>query len=461
VAALLLCCALGLFACDGGGATAPARQASGSAYAAPAAAVQAPEDLPAGDEILRIYCWNTEFQDRFNAYYLESLPAALRIEWVITPNDGNAYQNRLDADLAGNADADDPIDIFLIEADYAMKYVDTAYTLDVVGDVGLSEADLADQYDYTKRIATDSGGRLKAVSWQATPGLFAYRRSIAKDVLGTDDPEQVQALLSDWEKFDAVAARMSEKGYRMLSGFDDAYRVFSNNVERPWVDASNRIVIDDNLMRWVEQTKRYTELGYHNGTRLWDAAWSADQGPGGMVFGFFYSTWGINFTLLENALADPSAAQAVGNGIFGDYAVCEGPQHYYWGGTWICAAAGGDNVDTVREVMHALACDAEIMQRMTRDTEDYANNRAAMDAIAGDPEYGSALLGGQNHIALFADAAPLIDMRNAGPYDQGLNESFQAAMVEYFAGEASLDAALRNFRADAARKYPDLAAGSG
>lgn len=39
---------------------------------------------------------------------------------------------------------------------------------------------------------------------QATPGLFAYRRSIAKDVLGTDDPEQVQAAVADWDKFNAV-----------------------------------------------------------------------------------------------------------------------------------------------------------------------------------------------------------------------------------------------------------------
>ena len=57
--------------------------------------------------------------------------------------------------------------------------------------------------------------------------------------------------------------------------------------------------------------------------------WAADQGPDGKVFGFFYSTWGINFTLLGNSLETPEAeggkAEA-GNGIYGDYAVCEGPQ---------------------------------------------------------------------------------------------------------------------------------------
>lgn len=240
--------------------------------------------------------------------------------------------------------------MFLIEADYALKYVNSDYTLDVK-DVGLTDDDLKDMYQYTKDIATDSKGKLKATTWQATPGLFAYRRSIAKDVLGTDDPDKVQEALSTWDKFDKVAEQAAAKGYKMLSGYDDSYRVFSNNVSAPWVDSNNKIVIDDNIMKWVDQTKKYTDKGYNNKSSLWDSTWAADQGPSGKVFGFFYSTWGINFTLLGNSLATPvkeGGKEEVGNGIYGDYAVCEGPQSYYWGGTWICAAAGTDNANLVK-----------------------------------------------------------------------------------------------------------------
>ena len=52
----------------------------------------------------------------------------------------------------------------------------------------------------------------------------------------------------------------------------------------------------------VDQTKEYTDKGYNNKSSLWDSQWAADQGPSGKVFGFFYSTWGINFTLLGNSL---------------------------------------------------------------------------------------------------------------------------------------------------------------
>ena len=418
--------------------------------------------------VLNVWCWNDEFQSRFNAYYPEvkevaedksttTLNDGTIVKWTINPNADNNYQNKLDEALLSQESAadDDKIDMFLIEADYALKYVDSPYTLDVRADIGLTDDELAGQYKYTQDIAT-ADGVLKGVTWQATPGLFAYRRSIAKDVLGTDDPAEVQTYLSDWDKFNEVAAKAAEKGYKMLSGYDDSYRTFSNNVSAPWVDGTT-VKVDANIMKWVEQTKEFTDKGYNNKSRLWDNTWAADQGPEGKVFGFFYSTWGINFTLLGNSLATPVAEggkEEVGNGIYGDYAVCEGPQSYYWGGTWICAAAGTDNVATIKDVMQKLTCDAAIAKKITEDTQDYTNNVAAMNELAQN--YSSAFLGGQNHIALFAEAAPKIDMSNISAYDQGLNESFQGAFKNYFDGNATIDEAKAQFESIISEKYPEL-----
>jgi hypothetical protein len=421
-----------------------------------------------GGKVLNIWCWNDEFQTLFNSYYPEvkevaedksttTLNDGTVVQWTINPNENNNYQNKLDEALLNqeSADADDKIDIFLVEADYALKYVDSDYTLDVQNDIGLTAEELDGQYQYTKDIVTDSNGAVKGTSWQATPGLFAYRRSIAKEVLGTDDPDEVQAALSDWDKFNEVAELAAEKGYKMLSGYDDSYRTFSNNVSIPWVDGTT-VQVDENLMNWVEQTKEFTDKGYNNKTTLWDDGWASDQGPDGDVFGFFYSTWGINFTLLGNSLEDPDGEEAVGNGIYGDYAVCEGPEAYYWGGTWICAASGTDNVSLIKDVMESLTCNEDIMKQITLDTQDYTNNTAAMDSIANDETYGSDFLGGQNHIALFADAAAKIDMSNAGKYDQGCNEKFQAAFKDYFDGTIDLDTAKANFETAILELYPNL-----
>lgn len=411
--------------------------------------------------VLNIWCWNDEFQSRFNDYYPDvesvaddksttTLKNGVVVKWTLNPTTDNNYQNKLDEALMAQESAanDDKIDIFLIEADYALKYVsadvDVAMSLD---ELGITAEELSDQYQYTKDIVSDENGKQRASSWQAAPGLFAYRRSIAKDVLGTDDPTEVQKALSDWDNFNEVAVKAKEKGYYMLSGYDDSFRVFSNNVEKPWVEGTT-ITVDKNILSWVEQTKEFTDKGYNHQSSLWSDTWAQDQGADGKVFGFFYSTWGINFTLVGNA----------GEAGFGDWAVCEGPQPYYWGGTWIVGAKGTDNPALVKDVMLNLTCSKDIMKGMTQNQEiqDYTNTVSGMQEIASDPDFQSEFLGGQNHIALFSEVAPAIDMSNVSAYDQGCNEKIQNSFHDYFDGNVDFDTAKVNFETAIKELFPEI-----
>ncbi|MFA6874051.1 MAG: carbohydrate ABC transporter substrate-binding protein [Bacilli bacterium] len=462
------------------------------------------KSLAAGSQI-NIMCWNNEFQGRFNAYYpdidtdknggdivkgvdtknnITYLKNGMEVHFKITPTDGNAYQNALDAALPKQKDSDstkkdnDKIDIFLLEADYATKYVNTDYTLDVKNDVGLTDSNLSEMYDYTKTVVTDtrtSAKTLKGVSWQATPGLFAYRNDLAKAVYSDypADPAEgdtdavkatkaaaqaayMQDKMSDWTKFDQVAADMKAANHKMVSGYDDMYRVFSNNATQSWVDDSKVVHVDDQIKNWVKKTKDYTGKGYCGDSKLWSDGWAADQGPSGNVFGFFYSTWGINFTLKGNSLADAKGAEKLGNGLFGQYRVCEGPAAYYWGGTWISAAKGTDNLPEVKDIMEKMTCDKAIAKQITIDTLDYTNNKAAMNEIANDANYGSAFLGGQNHIRLFAKSAANIKLGPISAYDQGCNEQYQGAMRDYFAGTSAFAAANTDFQTKLNTKYTGL-----
>lgn len=419
-------------------------------------------------DVLNIRVWNDEFISRFRDYYPgyvetdedgnDILEDGTIVKWIQVANDGGAYQEALDTALQNQskASADDKLDMFLIEADYALKYANDSFALDVENDLGLTSDDLKEQYQYTKDIVTDSTGALRAVSWQATPGLFAYRTDIAESVLGTSDPVAVQAKLSDWTKFNAVAADMKTAGYAMISGYDDAYRAFSNNTDAPWVNEDGEIVIDDQIVEWIKQTKEYSDNGYNNGTSLWSPEWSTDMGPDGTAFGYFFSTWGINFVLSGNSLADSEATAELGNGLFGKYRVIEGPASFYWGGTWIVGAKGTDNEELVADIMKALTCNKEIMTQITLDTQDYTNNMAAMNSIATDSSYGSDFLGGQNHVALFNEAAAEIDMSNISAYDQLLNEGVQTAFKDYFLGTITWEEAWANFESSVTTDYPEL-----
>lgn len=409
-----------------------------------------------GGKVLNIYVWNEEFQERFNKYYAPKLPADIKVNWVITPNLDNAYQNRLDEDLyrQESLPADERIDIFLVEADYALKYVDTDFTLDIRKDIGLSDEDISEQYKYTKDIMTDSGGNIKGASWQACPGGFAYRRSIAKDVLGTDDPDAVGEALNSWDKFDDVARKAKEKGYFMLSGYDDSFRVFSDNIKEPWV-VDGKIRVDPAINRWIEQTKTYTEKGYNNKASLWSQESSEGMGAKGKVFGYFAPAWFIDFVMTPASLDSQSGARELGNGSYGDWAFCKGPQSFSWGGTWICGAAGSDNIDLIKDILYTLTCDRDVMINIAKEFGDFTNNVEAMAEIAYS-DYKNPFLGGQNHIKFFLDAARSIDKSQMTEYDQGMTEKVQAAMKDYYNGTVTLDKAWDNFYMSIKELYPKL-----
>ncbi|MBN2736268.1 MAG: carbohydrate ABC transporter substrate-binding protein [Spirochaetales bacterium] len=406
-------------------------------------------------KVLTIYAWNTEFQDRFNAFFADKMPEGVTVNWVITPNQDNAYQNKLDDALLmqSSATADDKIDIFLVEADYALKYVDTDYTLDVKK-IGLTNADIANQYKYTKDIMTDSKGVLKGVSWQACPAGYMYRRSIMKDVIGTDDPAKVQEAISSWDKFDAVAAKAKAKGYFMVSGYDDSFRVFSDNMKSPWV-VNGKIKIDSQIEKWIDQTKMYTEKGYNNKANLWSAEMFSQMGKNGKVVGYFGPGWFVDFVLKPNTKADAEGPNAVGNGSYGDWGLVKGPQGFSWGGTWICGAAGTDNIQLVKDVMYTLTCDTAVLKAIATELGDFTNNAKAMEEIANS-DYSYDFLGGQNHIAVFLDSAMSIDRSNISPYDQGMSEKIQLAFSDYFNGTITKDQAWNNFYKAVLELYPEL-----
>ncbi len=407
-------------------------------------------------KVLNIYVWNEEFQSRFNDFYASKLPSDVKVNWIITPNQDNAYQNKLDEGLLAqdSASADDKIDIFLVEADYALKYVDTDYTLDVKKDVGLTDADVSQMYKYTKDIMTDSKGTLKGVSWQACPAGFIYRRSFAKQVLGTDDPIEVQKQLNTWDKFDQVAAKMKDSGYYMLSGFDDDFRVFTDNVTSPWVKG-NKINIDPQVRRWIKQTKEYTDKGYNNKANLWSSESAAGAGKNGKVFGYFGPGWFIDFSLAGWAKDDQSRPAVPGNGSCGDWAFCEGPQGFSWGGTWICAAKGSDNIDLIKDIMYTMTCDKATAKKIAEQTGDFTNNEAAMTEVANG-SYKNAFLGGQNHLALLLQNAKKIDKGNISAYDQGMSEKIQHAFADYYNGKVTEEQAWNNFYTSVTELYPNL-----
>lgn len=461
---LSLACAMGLslVACGGNDdATTEAKKDGTTTEAAKDDASDATSEaeVSGSDEgkVLNIYAWNEEFKSRITDHYpgYEEVDAThgkigdVDVVWTITPNNDNAYQNNLDQQLLKQADAsaDDKIDIFLVEADYALKYSDTDYTM-AVSDLGITDDELANQYDYTKKILEDSNGVLKGVSWQSTPGVLIYNREIAKDMWGSDDPAEVQKHVSDWDTFYATGSELAAKGYKLTATVNDSYRVYSNNVSSKWVE-DGKLNIDPQFKAWADAEKASYEAGQTTTGDLWSDEWSAGFYPDGKVFAYFGPAWLINFSMGQDD--EKSIAHA------GGWGATEGPQAFYWGGTWICAATGTDNPTLVADIMRKMTTDETILKDIVSKDSDCINNKNVLSSLASDDSFGFSVLGGQNPFGLFTENVEKIDLSNLSAYDQGCNESFQKIMKDYFSGQyATYDEAIEAFKQDVATKYPAI-----
>ena len=396
-------------------------------------------------KVFNIYAWNEEFKGFFEKYY--EVPEGVTVNWIITPSDNGAYQQKLDEALLNqeNAADDDKVDMFLAEADYILKYVGSPYTQDIQA---LGVTDFSNTYPYTVQAASDAEGVVKGVSFQCCPSALIYRRSIAKDVLGTDEPTEVQELLNSWEKFNAVAADAAAKGYLMTSSFAETYRVFSNNTTSPWVNENNELQFDDAIVAWMDQTEMFIENGYTLTSGIWDDETTAQMFADGKTMCFFGPAWYFNFCM--------GNAQDPDKGCFGDWAICEGPQAHFWGGTWLLAPAGTDNPTMLADVMDTFINDEEVCSKLIENEAQFTNNQAVNAKYAEDPSFGNAFLGGQNDVALFVELAKNIKFENNTIYDQLLNEGLQNQLQEHYRGSVDKETALKNFYNYVNETYPAI-----
>ncbi|MBR3351960.1 MAG: hypothetical protein IKG35_07610 [Erysipelotrichaceae bacterium] len=412
-------------------------------------------DKPAEEgKVFNLWTWNDEFWGFLVKYYADEKvddftvkKGDVTIKRTTYVSDNMAYQDALDAALLAQstAAADDKVDMFLAEADYIIKYTNSDVTADVKA---MGVTDFSNTYQYTVQAASDANGVVKGVSFQCCPSALIYRRSIAKAVLGTDDPTEVQSKLDSWAKFDAVAADAKAAGYYMIATPMDTYRVFSNNVSSAWVEGG-KLNFDARISEWMDHAEKYVAEGYAaNASGVWDAEKTNEMFATGKSMCFFGPAWYFNFCM--------GNAQDPEKGCFGDWAICKGPEAHFWGGTWMLAASGTDNPTMVADIMNTFINNADVCEKLVRNEAQFSNNQIINNKLAADTSYGNDFLGGQNDVTVFAELAKDIRFEHITPYDQGCNEGLQKYFQEFLKGEVTKDTAIANFKDYIKTAYPSV-----
>ncbi|MGM0378604.1 MAG: ABC transporter substrate-binding protein [Bacillota bacterium] len=403
------------------------------------------ENVPSENEgdTLVVWTFTDEVKGLIEDYYVANNDLDYEVEVVVIPNEN--YQSKLDPVLSSGKSAPD---VFALEAAYAKKYINSPFTKDL-RTVGIDPKKI-ETMEYVKEIATTNDGKLKGLSWQATPGTFFYRRSLAEKYLGVSEPEEVQALVSDFDKFYETAQKINKESNgdtKMVSSTGDFYRVFLSARENGWVE-DNEFKIDPKIDKLMEIAKKFSEKDLTNDADQWSEKWYSGMSSDS-TFGYFLPTWGLHFVLKTNAEnAD------TGESTHGDWGMVEGPSPYSWGGTWLSIRKGTEMEQAATDLVKYLTLNEEFLKTHAKESGDFLSNTKVVNEIKSD--FSEEFLAGQNHYAQFAKMAAKIDASTMTGKDLDINELFQEELTAFSKGEKTKEETYEDFESQVRNAFPGL-----
>lgn len=379
-------------------------------------------------DIIYVYSWNDELSDRLQ-YFREFYPQyADRVEYVNLEvgSTSNEYRSAIETELENGLDKSERYpSIIALDENIALDFIQSDRTVPM-SDIGLGGADFDNMYPYTLNFATYEDN-VKALTWKAVPGVVCYRTDIAEEVLGTSEPDKVQEALADWDKFFETAEKMKAAGYKMLSSPSDVKYPFLDAKQSPWVtdDALN---VDNWVTEYLSTAKKLHDEDFTNKTTIESDAWYSDMDKDVFCyFGnseFFY--WGLNPETHLN-----------------DYNICEGPSTYHFGGTYLSVTKECPDSILAALVLRTLCCDTETMSKMCEETNDFVNNKAAVQKLIDEGIGTSEKCNGGNPLITFNTVAEKVNVSNMSSYDLQLNYFVDKASAEYNADKvADLEGAI-------------------
>ena len=386
------------------------------------------------------------------------------IDFAITDLDGGAYEEWvLTAFAAGGAHVPD---VIYLEAAIVRHFVEGPFLRDLNHLLPLAR-DL-EVYQFVLDIGTYEG-EVRAFSWQATPGAFFYRRSLANRIFGTDDPTTIQNYFRNMDVALESARRIRDETNGEVY-FVNHFAVFNTafyaNRANPWI-VNNRLTIDPILTQHMDFAWTLANEGLEARVGNWSADWFASMsddfvdafGNRRYMFGYVLPTWGLPHVIYANA----------GAHTHGDWALIPGPLPYTWGGTWLGVPRVSNNPDLgelyitslplnpeflsnwalgVYTHEYLLAIDPTLHPGVLQGGGDFVSSarvvRDITDQFDGTPIYH--FLGGQNPYAIFGQAAPLLNLDFIQGTDSTIQGNFGTALTQYVIGEMTRDEALEYFR---------------
>ena len=321
---------------------------------------------------------------------------------------------------------------------------------------------------YTYEAGCDEDGVLRAVSYQACPGSVIYRRDLAKEVFGTDDPDEIGKLFASFSAIEDTAAKLKEKGYSIF-GDTGALRWFSNS-SNPWVK-NGEIIVDQDRLDYFDCAVSLYQNNQVAFATEWSAPWYASMAGPLPVLHDGDDVWGMDKDQLMNEAAGggdgttqvfsyvmPSWGALIvrdnAEGNKGQFGVCSGVCSFFGGGTFLTINEFSEHKEAAQAFIEYCTLNDDTAQWWLKESNgDVVNNKAVLEA---NKDFENESFGNQKTYAFYAKEMENIDYSLITGYDDACKDAFGKAIISVQQGKQSKEDALKEFYATVTTQYPEL-----
>lgn len=371
---------------------------------------------------------------------------------VIAPAD---YPTKLTAALSARSDTPD---VVVGEPQMLTDFFDAGFFSDLSTYISEDDAK-AKIVDYIVDAGKDTDGVLRALSYQITPGSIIYRRDLAKEVWGTDSPEDLAKKFQDFATITKSAEEVRAKGYHLFASTADIGRYSGGN--EPWVK-DGKLIMSDDRMAYFDTAVALFQKELIAFAPEWSAAWYASMagelpfkaewtaaeelasigGDKTQVLAYSLPTWGA-------LIVRDNAKDNIGN-----FGVTTGPGAYFGGGTFLGISEFSAKKDAAWAFVEYVTLNEETSQWWIEASNgDVVSMKSVLEA---NKDYTNPSFGDQKTYAFYLDAAKDIDFSLITKYDTQIGNAFGQAISAVQTGDKTKDQALSDFYTEVAAVYPEL-----
>lgn len=325
---------------------------------------------------------------------------------------------------------------------------------------------------YVLESNKNEAGQLLGLSYQISPVGVFYRRSMAIEAFGTDDPALVSQYFSSFYEMSNGFNKLSQ---HQIKAFADLFtlRMFGH-MHQPWIDETGGFSFDPSLYQYFELLKKAQLEKQVAFSIEWSDEWfkgmhhpiTNEYGVDMNVFAYVLPSWGLaNILMLAGETEEPlqigeDGTTKVFNETHGDWAVAKTAYPVYWGNSVIALNRESENLEFAQTFLDYLVFDQESILSRHQDSE-YISSLNSVNTKQSF-KLGDEFLGGQSYHTVFGEIGNSIVLQPLA--DLGLNKIneeiqilFDEIVLKFIQGEYhTIDEALNIFKNQVKEQYPVL-----